>query len=119
MNVDKQKLKEMYQKGDLNYVFRQAHIISDFLLTRYFKIYDYDDRMDLVQECLENFYKKIVQNKVDANNNIFSFIWANSSFTVRERLRKQRKRESIVKFYSLDEALNYKRMEEESEEQNI
>ena len=67
---------------------------------------------------IENFYKKIVQNKVDANNNIFSFIWANSSFTVRERLRKQRKRESIVKFYSLDEALNYKRLEEASEEQN-
>ncbi len=114
MNIDKQKLKEMYQKGDMNYVFRQAHIISDFLLTRYFKIYDYEDRADLVQECLENFLKKIQQQKVDPNNNIFSFIWANSSFTVRERLRKQRKRESIVKFYSLDEALNYKRQEEEN-----
>ena len=116
MNIDKQKLKEMYQKGNLNYVFGQAHTISDFLLTRYFKIYDYEDRMDLVQECLENFLKKIRQNKVDANNNIFSFIWANSSFTIRERLRKQRKRESIVRFYSLDEALMYKRLEEESDD---
>lgn len=106
----------MFQKGNMNYVFKEAHIISDFVLTRCFKIYDYEERMDLVQECLENFLKKINQKKVDPNNNIFSFIWANSSFTIRERLRKQRKRESIVRFYSLDEALNYKRLEEEKDD---
>lgn len=117
MNVDKQKLREMYQKGNMDYVFRQAHCISDFLLTRYFKIYDYEDRMDLVQECLENFLKKIRQNKVDANNNIFSFIWANSSFTIRERLRKKNKREQIVKFYSLDEAILYKKQEESADDE--
>lgn len=119
MTIDKEELKRKYQIGDYNYVFRKAQVISDFLLTRYFKVYDFDERQDLVQECLENFYKKIQQNKVDGSKNIFSFIWANSSFCIRERQRKQRKRNSIVQFHSLDEAYCQKREEEEKEDASI
>lgn len=98
MNIDKEKLAERFKQQDWNYVFKQAKIISDFLLIQSFKIYDKERREDMSQECLENFHKKIQQNKVDPDKNLFAFIWKNSRFRVLEILRKENNRNRIAKF---------------------
>ena len=88
MNIDKDKLSDKFRLQDWNYVFKQAKIITDFLLIQNFKIYDIERREDMSQECLENFQKKILQKKVDPDKNLFAFIWKNSRFRVLEILRK-------------------------------
>lgn len=103
MEVDKQKLKEKFKEGDYNYVFYEAETITNFLLIQKFKIYDEHRRKDITQECLENFYKKILKNKVDPNQNVFSFIWQNSYFRVLEILRKERNRNRIATFSRYDD----------------
>lgn len=106
MNVNKEKLKEAFKNGDWDEVFKCANIIADFLCSKHFKIYNLDDREDIVQECLLNFHKKIIEGKVDENNNIFSFIWANSRFRILEILRKDRKRKEKASFISFDNLEN-------------
>jgi hypothetical protein len=50
-----------------------------------------------------NLHKKIIQNKVDENNNIFSFIYTNSNYRILEIIRKERNRKKKVSFISYDE----------------
>ena len=102
MNIDKEKLSERFKMQDWDYVFRQAKIISDFLLIQSFKIYDTERREDMSQECLENLQKKILQGKVDPDKNLFAFIWKNSRFRVLEILRKENNRHRIAKFIPYD-----------------
>lgn len=102
MNIDKEKLSEKFKQQDWDYVFRQAKIITDFLLIQSFKIYDIERREDMSQECLENLQKKILQKKVDSDKNLFAFIWKNSYFRVLEILRKENNRHRIAKFIPYD-----------------
>ena len=101
LDVNKKELQEKFKQKDWNYVFDKVYKITDFILSSKYKIYGIESE-DIKQECALNFYKKIVQNKVEENNNIFSFIWANSSFRIREILRKQNNRKRKVKFISYD-----------------
>lgn len=103
MEINKEELKTKYREGDLNYVFKQAQIISEFLLIQKYKIYDEHKRQDMVQECLENLYKKVLRNKINSNNNVFSFIWTNSNFRILEMLRKERNRRTIATFSPYDD----------------
>ncbi len=100
MDINNEELTKRFKAGDLDYVFRQAQIIADFLLMTKYKIYDQDVREDMVQECLENFLKKINANKVNPDKNLFSFIWTNSNLRILEILRKEKNRRRIAKFSS-------------------
>ena len=114
MDINKEKLSERFKEEDWNYVFKEAMKIADFVVSGTFKIYNKDVKEDMIQECLLNFYKKILQNKVDPNKNLFAFIWKNSRFRVLEMLRKQRKRNDIVHFFSYDEVINSDYIDSES-----
>lgn len=103
MDINKEELREKFQEQDWNYVFDKARIISEFLLIQKFNIYDEARRQDMVQECLENFYKKILKGKVNPNQNIFAFIWTNSRYRILEMLRKERNRNRIATFSHYDD----------------
>jgi len=103
MDIDKDKLIELYAEGDMNTFFKEAERISSFLIMHQFKIYDRDRVEDMTQECLENLWKKIVQGKVDGSKNLFAFIWRNSSFRILEILRKENNRNKKAQFYEYDE----------------
>lgn len=107
LDVDKQKLKERYIKKDWNYVFREANNISDFLISSKFKIYDFHTKEDIKQECLLNFWNKVITNKCDPEKNVFSFIWKNSTFKILEILRKESKRRKIATFMPISEYEDY------------
>lgn len=111
LNVDKEELKERFKQKDWDYVFNQAYSISDYIISKKFKIIDPDIKDDIKQECVENLYKKIQQNKVDADRNVFSFIWQNSNFRILEILRKNGHRKKIAQFMSFDNA-DFKAYEE-------
>lgn len=100
MNINKEKLSLKFKEGDLDFVFRNVLEISGFIISNNFKIYDYEIKNDMIQECAENFLKKIHQGKVDPNKNLFAFIWRNSSFRVLEIIRKQKNRDRIATFIS-------------------
>lgn len=103
MDVDKNKLSKKFKEKDWDYVFKEAEEISKFLLVNKFNIYDEEVKNDMSQECLENFYKKILDDKVDPNKNLFAFIWANSRFRILEMLRKENNRKRIANFISYQE----------------
>ncbi len=103
MDIDKEKLIELYAKGDMNSFFKEAEKISSFLIMHQFKIYDKDVIEDMTQECLENLWKKIVQGKVDGSKNLFAFVWRNSSFRILEILRKENNRRKKAQFFEYDE----------------
>jgi DNA-directed RNA polymerase specialized sigma24 family protein len=103
MDIDKDKLTELYAEGDMENFFKEAGRISSFLIMHNFKIYDKDRVEDMTQECLENLWKKIVQGKVDGSKNLFAFIWRNSSFRILEILRKENNRKKKAQFFEYDE----------------
>jgi DNA-directed RNA polymerase specialized sigma24 family protein len=113
LNIDKKELTQKFKEKDWKYVFDAAYKITDFILIQSFKINNSEVRQDIAQECCENFYKKILQNKVQEDNNIFSFIWQNSKFRILEILRKERKRKDIVNFVSYDNLIEKMVGEEE------
>lgn len=102
LDINKEELKERFQKEDWNYVFDKVYRISDFIISRNFKIRDLDRAEDMKQECAENFLKKINQGKVDGTNNVFSFIWKNSTYRILEILRKENNRNRIARFLPYD-----------------
>jgi len=102
LRVDKEELKKRFKEKDWDYVLRDAKDIADFIISRSFSIYDPEIKADMSQECLLNFWKKILDNKCDPEKNVFSFIWQNSRFRILEILRKKKKRESIAKMFPLD-----------------
>jgi hypothetical protein len=102
LNIDKEKLKTDFKTKDYNSFFKQAYDITDYVCSRTYNIRDPDTRMDYVQDCLANLQLKINQGKVQEDNNLFSFIIQNSNFRILEILRKERKRNTKVKFVSYD-----------------
>jgi len=103
MDIDKDKLKEEFLKKNYDYFFKEARVITNFLLIQSFKIYNQDIREDMIQECLENLWKKVVNNKVKSEYNLFAFIWKNSQFRILEIFRKEKNRNRIAPFTSYDE----------------
>ena len=102
LEIDKNELNQKFRDKDWNYVFDVAYRISDYLLYQQYRIFDDELRADMAQECCLNLLKKVRQNKVDENKNIFSFIWKNSSYRILEILRKERHRKEIATFVSYD-----------------
>ena len=100
MDIDKKELSNKFKEEDWNYVFRQVQTISEFIIVSKFNIYDPEIRNDMMQECMENFHKKVIANKVDSDKNIFAFIWTNSRLRILEILRKERNRNRIATFTS-------------------
>lgn len=106
--IDKKELSSRFKKGDWEYVFKDAENISDFIISKNFRIYDPELKADMTQECLLNFWKKVLQNKCDPDKNVFAFIWQNSHYRILELLRKEKKRSSIAKFFSFkDDVFDY------------
>ena len=105
MNIDKEKIKVAFKEKDYDYLFEQAREITDFLLVQKFKITDDEERKDWSSECLANLWLKITQNKVKEDQNIFSFIWQNSTFRILEMLRRKTSREKKIKFISYDSVI--------------
>jgi len=102
LNVDKEKIKIAFKEKNYDYLFQQAREITDFLLVQKFKIEDKDERNDWSSECMANLWLKIKQNKVKEDQNIFSFIWQNSTFRILEMIRKKTSREKKIRFVSYD-----------------
>lgn len=102
LDIDKEILNKKYNEGDMEYFFDKASKIADFVLTKNYKVYDSEKRADMVQECLENLWKKVQQGKVDGSKNLMSFIWQNSTFRIKEILRKENNRNRIAPFISYD-----------------
>lgn len=98
LNVDKEELKEKFIKEDWDYVFDKAAHISDFIISRTFKIYDLHMKEDIKQECLVNFWTKVQAGKCDPERNVFAFIWQNSTYRILEILRKENNRKRIARF---------------------
>jgi len=103
LEINKDKLNEKYNNGDMNYFFEEAQKITDFILSRNYKVFDPDKRFDMTQECLLNLWKKIEQGKVDGSKNLMSFIWQNSTFRILEMFRKENNRNRIARFISYEE----------------
>jgi DNA-directed RNA polymerase specialized sigma24 family protein len=93
--INKEKLKTDFKTRNYNSFFKQAYDIT-------YNIRDPDLRADYVQDCLANLQLKINQGKIQEDNNLFSFIMANSNFRILEILRKERNRNTKVKFISYD-----------------
>lgn len=103
LEIDKRTLNEKYNKGDMKYFFSEAEKITDFILSRNYKIFDPEKRADITQECLLNLWKKIKSGKVDENKNLMSFIWKNSTYRILEIFRKERNRNKIARFVSYED----------------
>ena len=102
LDIDKEELKTKFQQEDWNYVFDKVYRISEFIIMRNFRIYNLDVVDDIKQECAENFLKKIESNKINPEQNVFSFIWKNSTFRILEILRKENNRKKIAYFLPFD-----------------
>jgi DNA-directed RNA polymerase specialized sigma24 family protein len=98
LDINKEELKQRFFEQDWNYVFNEAYKISDFLISNKFKIFDKEIIDDIKQECMLNLLKKIKQNKINPDKNVFSFIWQNSTYRILEILRKERNRKGIAYF---------------------
>ena len=103
LNIDKEKLNKKYNEGDMEYFFHQAHKITDFVISRKYNNITDDQKEDMIQECLENLWKKKEQGKIDGSKNLMSFVWQNSTFRILEILRKQNNRNRIAKMVSFEE----------------
>ena len=99
MNIDKSLLQESFVNKDYDYFFKEAKKITDFVLIRLFDVYDEELRNDMSQECLENLWKKVLSQKIDPSKDLMSFIWANSSFRIREIFRKENRTDSCSRTY--------------------
>jgi hypothetical protein len=104
LDIDKVELKKKFKEEDWEYVFDKVYRISEFIIARNYKIFNHEIMQDMKQECAENFFKKILQNKINPEKNVFSFIWRNSEFRILEILRKENNRRRIVNFMPFDMA---------------
>lgn len=102
LDINKDELNEKYNEGDMDYFFDKANKITDFLLSRNYKVLDPEKRADMTQECLLNLWRKIEMGKVDGSKNLMSFVWQNSTFRILEIFRKENNRNRIAQFISLD-----------------
>ena len=102
LNINKAELETKFIENDWEYVFDKAYQICSFLISQKFKITDSDMREDMIQECIENLWKKILDGKVEENRNMFSFIWKNSTYRILEILRKDTNRKRIALFVPYD-----------------
>lgn len=116
LEINKKNLNEKYNNGDMTYFFKEAGRITDFILTKNYKVFDSEKRADMTQECLLNLWKKIKQGKVDGSKNLMSFIWQNSTYRILEIFRKETNRNRIVHFVSYEDMFINKIKKEYQEE---
>ena len=102
LDIDKDELNKKYNEGDMDYFFDKANRITDFLLSRNYKVFDPEKRADMAQECMLNLWKKVEEGKVDGSKNLMSFVWQNSTYRILEIFRKENNRNRIAQFVSLD-----------------
>ena len=113
--VEKEELKKRFIKQDWNYVLDVCLKVSKYILETTYKDnnLDFETRQDIAQDCTLDFWRKIQQNKVDPENNIFSLIYKNSNFRILDYLRTQRNRKAKATFVSYDDYLEKVLGEEE------
>lgn len=103
MEINKEELKQKFKEQDMDYVFSKASEMAKFILIRKFNIFEKEKINDMAQECLIAFWKKILKNKVDPNNNVFSYMWQSHNYRILEILRKENNRKRIAKFVPYEE----------------
>ena len=105
MKINKKELTEKFLvEKDFDYVIKKAQEITKFLLTKNYKIIDQDLLNDLTQTCLTDLWEKILKGKHEKyTKNIFSFIWQNSNYKIKDVMKGVTRRNGIVKFISTDE----------------
>ncbi len=103
--VEKEELKKRFINKDWNFVLDVCARVSNYILETTYKDnkIDLETRQDIVQDCTLDFWRKIQEDKVDPENNIFSLMYKNSNFRVLDFLRKDRNRKKKATFVSYDE----------------
>lgn len=103
--VEKEELKRRFLCKDWNFVLDVCTRVSLHILETTYKDnnIDIDTRLDIAQDCTLDLWRKIQQDKIDPENNIFSLIYKNSNFRILDFLRKERNRKAKVTFCSYDE----------------
>ena len=109
MTIDKKELNEKFAENDWNYVFNKAYEISKFVIVRNFNILDGDSKEELAQRCVTDLWEKIIKNKHKKyKKNMFSFIYNNSNFKVKDILKSVNNRNKIAQFVTLEENMDFK-----------
>lgn len=105
--VEKEELKKRFIAQDWNFVLDVCSRVSMHILETTYKDnkIDIETRQDVAQDCTLDFWRKIQENKVDPENNIFSLMYKNSNYRILDYLRKDRNRKKKVTFTSYDEFL--------------
>lgn len=103
--VEKEELKKRFLARDWNFVLDVCSRVSMYILETTYKDnnFDFETRLDIAQDCTLDLWRKIQQNKIDPENNIFSLMYKNSNFRILDYLRKERNRKSKISFCSYDE----------------
>ena len=109
MTIDKQELNEKFLiDNDWEYVFSKAYEISKFVIGRHFKILDEDSKEELAQRCVIDLWEKILSKKHEKyKKNIFSFIYNNSNFKVKDILKSVNSRNKIAQFVTLEDNMDF------------
>ena len=102
MNINKNQLMKEFKVKNYGYVFKDAYQIAEFLISEKYKINDKDQSEEMIQDCLESLWDKILKGKVKEDKNLFAFIWTNTNFKILDILKKERRRNKIAKFVSYE-----------------
>lgn len=106
MEINKIELKNEFIRKDYDSFFKHAFEIANFLIVRKYVI-PKEEREDIVQDCMESLWNKLVEGKIDPERgDLMSFIWRNSSFKILDYLKKKKRREGIAYMISYDEILS-------------
>lgn len=105
--IEKEELKKRFINKDWNYVLDVCAKVSHYILETTYKYNNIsvETREDIVQDCTLDLWRKIQQDKVDPENNIFSLVYKNSNFRILDFLRKEKNRRKKATFISYDEFL--------------
>ena len=113
--VEKEELKKRFLAQDWDFVLDVCNRVSMYILETAYKDnnLDYETRMDIAQDCTLDLWRKIQQDKIDPENNIFSLMYKNSNFRILDYLRKERNRRKKASFCSYDEFMENTLTQEE------
>ena len=114
LSIDKEEYNREFKDKNWEYIFKETKNIINFILENNYKILDENTKDDLIQECLENLWYKIQNNKIKNSDNLFGYVWKNSSFKIRELFRISKNKNKIAQFVSIEKIND---LEDESKEQ--
>lgn len=119
LDIDKEEFNNKFIEEDWNYVFKKTKEIVNFILETKYKMVMQDKKEDIIQECLESLWKKIVDKKITNSKNLFSYAWKSSNYRIMEILRKKRTRNDKLKYIDiLDENIEYMEILHENRERS-